>query len=83
MKHWEITIWALIGVLCTGSSSLFGSAGAVKPVTPNASPEAVELLKLMYSISGKHTMTGQHNFPNTKDRCTQEAAKSWGKVPAV
>jgi mannan endo-1,4-beta-mannosidase len=83
MKHWEITIWALIGVLCTGSSSLFGSAGAVKPVTPNASPEAVELLKLMYSISGKHTMTGQHNFPNMKDRYTQEAAKSWGKVPAV
>jgi mannan endo-1,4-beta-mannosidase len=56
---------------------------AAKPVTPNAAPEAVELLKLIYSLSGKHTMTGQHNFPNTKDTYTRRSAQSWGKVPAV
>jgi mannan endo-1,4-beta-mannosidase len=83
MKHREITIWLFASLLCAGTSSLWSSEGTVKPVTPNASPEAVELLKLVYSISGKHTMTGQHNFPNTKDTYTQQAAKSWGKVPAV
>jgi len=35
----------------------------VKPVNPNASPEAVELLNYIYSISGKHTLSGQQNEP--------------------
>ena len=83
MRYREITVWLFTGLLCAGTSSLFGSEGAVKPVTPNASPEAVELLKFIYSISGRHTMTGQHNFPNTKDTYTQRAAQSWGKMPAV
>ena len=60
MKHREITLWLFAGLLCAGTSSLRGSEGTVKPVTPNASPEAVELLKFIYSLSGKHTMTGQH-----------------------
>src|ERR1700684_2764001 len=29
-----------------------------EPVTPDASPEARALLNYLYSISGKHTMTG-------------------------
>jgi len=36
---------------------------AAQPVTPNASPEAVELLKYIYSISGNHTLAGQHAVP--------------------
>ena len=40
------------------------SAGvAKKPVTPNASPEAVKLLEYLYSISGKQTLVGQHAEP--------------------
>ncbi len=35
----------------------------VKPVTPDASEEAVALLEYIYSISGKHTMSGQHCAP--------------------
>ena len=75
--------WLLVGLILAGTSCLFGSQDAVKPVTPNASPEAVELLKFIHSLSGKHTLTGQHNFPNTKDTYTQRAAQSWGKMPAV
>lgn len=55
----------------------------VKPVTPNASKEAKALLELLYSISGKYTLTGQHNYPNIRDRNTRFAAKYIGKTPAV
>ena len=70
MRYREIAVWLSAGLLCAGTSSLFGSEGTVKPVTPNAAPEAVEMLKLISSFPGKHTMTGQHNFPNTKDTST-------------
>ena len=83
MRRRRIVLALLVGLLCVWTSSTLGSESSVKPVTPNAAPETVELLKLIYSISGKHTMIGQHNFPNTKDRYTREAAKSWGKIPAV
>ena len=52
-------------------------------MTPNASPEARALLKFIYSLSGQHTLTGQHNFPNTKDASTLAVARSYGKVPAI
>jgi hypothetical protein len=35
----------------------------VQPVTPDPSPEAVELLQYIYAISGKCTLTGQHCAP--------------------
>lgn len=54
-----------------------------EPVTPNASREAKALLEFLYSISGKYTLTGQHNYPNIKDRNTRFAAKYIGKTPAV
>jgi mannan endo-1,4-beta-mannosidase len=66
----------LLGLLCGGCNS-------VRPVTPNASPEAVALLKYIHGISGKHTLTGQHNYPDTKDTSTRQAAAAWGKTPAV
>jgi mannan endo-1,4-beta-mannosidase len=66
----------LLGLWCGGCSS-------VKPVTPHASPEAVALLKYIHGISGKHTLTGQHNYPDTKDTSTRQAAAAWGKTPAV
>ena len=54
-----------IGILLLFSASLFSySLGdSIRPVTPNASPETVELLNYLYSISGKHTLTGQHCQP--------------------
>ncbi|MBN2318105.1 MAG: hypothetical protein JXR49_03475 [Acidobacteria bacterium] len=35
---------------------------AVEPSDPDATPEAKALLELFYKISGKYTLTGQHNF---------------------
>jgi mannan endo-1,4-beta-mannosidase len=56
---------------------------AVEPVTTNASPEAKALLELFYRISGKYTLTGQHNYPNTRDRNSRFAAKYMGQTPAI
>jgi mannan endo-1,4-beta-mannosidase len=85
MKLKSIAIGLLVCLLC-------GAGGTVKsqetnsapvPVTPNASPEARALLKFIASLSGQHTLTGQHNFPNTKDTSTLAAARAYGKVPAI
>ena len=76
MKNKQTILVLLLGLLGAGCSS-------VRPVTPHASPEAVALLKYIHGISGKHTLTGQHNYPATKDTSTLEAAEVWGKTPAV
>jgi mannan endo-1,4-beta-mannosidase len=76
-------LWIIPFVICLGFSLLMGADKSVKSVTPNASPEAKALLKLIYSISGKYTLTGQHNYPNTKDRNSRFATKYIGKTPAV
>jgi mannan endo-1,4-beta-mannosidase len=68
--------------LLTLSSPLI-SADSIKPITPNASPEARALLQFLHDISGKFTLTGQHNYPNTKDRNTRFAAEYIGKTPVV
>jgi mannan endo-1,4-beta-mannosidase len=71
------TILALVlGLCCAG-------CGTIKPVTPNASPEAAALLQYLHDLSGRHTLTGQHNYPNTHDASTRQAAAVWGKTPAV
>jgi mannan endo-1,4-beta-mannosidase len=76
MKNKRTILVLLLGLLCGGCNS-------VRPVTPHASPEAVALLKYIHGISGKHTLTGQHNYPDTKDTSTRQAAAAWGKTPAV
>ena len=40
---------------------------AIEPANPKTTPEARALLDLIYRISGKYTLTGQHNYPNTRD----------------
>ena len=76
MKNKRTILVLLLGLWCGGCSS-------VRPVTPNASPEAVALLKYIHGISGQHTLTGQHNYPDTKDTSTRQAAEAWGKTPAI
>ena len=73
----------LIGLLCISASSLAGAESAARPVTPEASPEAVELLNFLHRISGKQTLSGQHNFPADKDKHTAAASRAWGKTPAI
>ena len=55
----------------------------IKPVTPNALPETRALLDLLYDISEEYILTGQHNFPNVKDRNSQFTAKYIGKTPVI
>jgi mannan endo-1,4-beta-mannosidase len=40
-------------------------------------------LKFFYEISGQYLLTGQHNFPNVKDRNTQFAKEFIGKTPVM
>ncbi|MGW8316743.1 MAG: glycoside hydrolase family 26 protein [Bacteroidales bacterium] len=63
-----------------GSSAQTGSH---EPVTPNTMPEAEALLDLFYRVSGTYTFTGQHNYPNTRDRNSRFAARYAGQTPAV
>ena len=83
MKKAQVGFSVLMGLLCINASLLRGAENAVRPVTPEASPEAVELLNFLYRISGQHTLSGQHNFPADKDRHTAAAAMAWGKTPAI
>ncbi|HZZ18757.1 MAG TPA: glycosyl hydrolase [Opitutaceae bacterium] len=70
--------WLL--TLLLGLASPFAGAA---PVTPHASPEAVALLQLLSDISGKYTLSGQHNFPNVKSRNSEFAAKYIGRTPVI
>ncbi len=56
---------------------------AIEPANKNTTPEARALLDLFYRITGKYTLTGQHNYPDTKDRNSRFAAKYIGQTPAV
>src|SRR5215472_14108021 len=73
----------ILGTFALISPFLCRAQNEVGPVTPNASPEAKELLKFIYRISGHNVLTGQHNYPADRDEDTQTAHKAWGKVPAV
>jgi len=83
MKKPRLGLSVLMGLLSINILALDGAPSAVQPVTPGASPEAVELLKFLYAISGHQTLSGQHNFPADKDKHTAAAAKVWGKIPAI
>ena len=73
----------MLGLILLFSSTLFGQTSNVKPVTPNASPEAIALLNYFYSISGKYMLTGQHNYPATQNRNTQFVRDYVGKTPVI
>ncbi len=78
MKHRYILVVFLIMTI-----SNFAGAQQIDPVTPNASKEARALLAYLQSLSGRHTLSGQHNFPISRDRNTQFAADYIGKTPVV
>jgi mannan endo-1,4-beta-mannosidase len=69
--------------LLAGFSVLPNAAIASGPSNPDASPEARALLDLYYRISGRYTLTGQHNYPDTKDRNTRFAANYIGQTPVI
>ena len=75
----QITFTLIIAVLLVSLQS----SPAQEPVNPHASPEAKALLELFYSLSGKYTLTGQHNYPATRDRNTRFAKEYSGQTPAI
>jgi mannan endo-1,4-beta-mannosidase len=56
---------------------------AQEPVNPHASPEARALLLYLYSISGRYTLAGQHNFPNHIARWTDRVYDLTARYPAL
>jgi mannan endo-1,4-beta-mannosidase len=69
-------------------SAAIGCAGWAQqvppePVNPHATPEARALLAYIDSISGRATVTGQHNFPNDGSRWTDLAYDFTGKYPGL
>ena len=53
------------------------------PVNPNATPAARALLQEIDSVSGKATLTGEHNFPNTVSRYSNRVYELTGRYPAI
>ena len=53
------------------------------PVNPNASPEAVKLLDYLYSLKGKQTLAGQHNYNQNLNQYMDTVKSITGKYPAV
>ncbi len=65
------------------SSFLLEAQESIQPVTPNPSPEAVNLLQYLYSISGKHTLTGQHCVPLVGSTRLAAVHKQTNRYPAL
>ncbi|GAB3839162.1 glycoside hydrolase family 26 protein [Kribbella italica] len=53
------------------------------PVTPGASPAAQELLTYLYEISGRRTLTGQHNTPRELSAYSEQVTEITGRTAAV
>jgi len=53
------------------------------PVNKNATPEVLELLHYLYSISGKKMLTAQHENLGKMSRMTDSIFKYTGKKPAI
>jgi len=86
MKNRITTLLYSLAITTLLAFTAFGAEPAESmpaPVTADASPEARALLQVLCRISGKYTLTGQHNYPNTKDTYTRRTAQICGKVPAV
>jgi mannan endo-1,4-beta-mannosidase len=80
------TIWMMwigAGVLAAALAVGGWAQTAPEPVNPHATPEARALLAYLYSISGRGTITGQHNYPYTGSRWTDMAYDLTGKYPGL
>ena len=53
------------------------------PINKNAMPEVVQLLDFLYSIQGKYTLTGIHNFASDINRYDQVVDSLTGKTPVI
>ena len=56
MRIKKIVFWLCVLLFCSNSPFIFARGDSIRPVTPDASPEAVELLQYIYSISGNRVI---------------------------
>ncbi len=83
MKFRKVIFLLCISLFCAFSSMILSQEESILPVTPDASPEAVKLLRYLYSISGKYTLTGQHCEPLFGSINLASVEKMTGLYPAV
>jgi mannan endo-1,4-beta-mannosidase len=62
---------------------LISFSTAQQPVNPDATSEARALLDYLYTVSGKQTLSGQHNYPHELTRSTDSIVAITGKTPVV
>jgi mannan endo-1,4-beta-mannosidase len=72
-----------IFLLSWGFSLTWAQNAEIKPVTQDPSPEAVNLLEYIYSLSGKMILTGQHCAPLVGSTRLPVVHRMTGKYPAV
>lgn len=69
------------------AASLLGGCASdnlkISPVNPDASQEARQLLEFLYSIRGRYTLAGQHNFISDPGRYDSVVFAMTGKHPVV
>ena len=80
MKNRSFSVGVLTAILVISS---YSALLAQSTVNPNATPEAKALLDLYYRISGKYTLTGQHNYPSTRDLNSRFAFNYIGQTPVI
>lgn len=61
----------------------FKSENRVPTANPGASREARDVLRLLYDLSGSHTLSGQHNYLEAPAKHTRRVRALTGQYPAV
>jgi mannan endo-1,4-beta-mannosidase len=82
-RKFNILHLIIIFFLLSSSTFLKGQHQEFKPVAPNPSPEAVQLLEYIYSISGNKIMAGQHCAPLVGSTRLPVVHRMTGRYPAV
>lgn len=75
----NISLLVAVWLIC----SLSGLSQENPPVNKNASPEAVKLLRYLYSIDDAYLISGQHNYNETPTLFSEKATALGGKEPAL
>lgn len=75
--------WLLPACLAFSWLQTPAQSSPLMPVTPNATPEAAALLQYFDSISGQHTLSGQHCAPIRGSQRLGVVHRLTGRYPAV
>ncbi|NJK94489.1 MAG: hypothetical protein HC905_05750 [Bacteroidales bacterium] len=63
--------------------SVSASGQVFTPVNKNASPEAKKLLSYLYTLKGKHTIAGQHNYNHSLNQYMDTVKSITGFYPGI